>query len=114
MVRSVLTREEVNQLFSAYEVATDRRPWEQARRNPYRVSTADFRQDPMGHWITYDPSDDEYEYRSTAWRIVPRKDGNINVEYVDLKARGDEELPPGDGSLLDDFLGSFNMQEVAR
>lgn len=110
----MLTREEVNQLFSAYEVATDRRPWEQARRNPYRVSTADFRQDRMGRWLTCDLSDDVGEYRSTAWRIVPRKDGNINVEYVDLKSQDNEELPPGDGSALDNFLQCFNMRKEVK
>lgn len=110
----MLTREEVNQLFSAYEAATDRRPWEQAWRNPYRVSAEDFRKDLMRRWITYDLSDDEGEFRHTTWRIVPKEDGRVKVEHVDLKAMDNEELSPGDGSVLDDFLSCFNTQEAIR
>lgn len=110
----MLTREQVNQLFSAYEVATDRRPWEQTRRNPYRVSTADFRRDLVGHWMTYDTEEDPEDFRPTAWKIQYRKDGTINVEYAGRDAFITDDLAVGDEKVLDDFLRCFSKQEGTK
>lgn len=103
----MITRDELNQLFSSVEIATDREP-RGFRHGKTYIRTADMcRSSPRARWNSYD----NVEYK-IGWKLKHNSDGTMSFEYVDLSRTADEELVAGDTKILDDFLSGFGRKLV--
>lgn len=105
----MLTREQINQLFSSFTMDTDERPpWGYNRNKSYISTASSFNRQHYGRWFYDDLEDDET--CPTGWRILPQPDGTVRVAFGDSR-KPTEELATGDTKVLDDFLRSFERQE---